>query len=86
MKILIPHLNYTVTVKKPRKDMDSFAEVQPDGFDGCTLYIKRPVKDKALLAHELTHVLQFLCEERDIEMHKELEHMGYLMEWLMKKI
>ena len=91
MKIKIEHLDYTITVKDPKSykgEKDFVAMVVPNDFYGCTLYIKRPVEKRHLstLAHELMHVLQFVAEERDIDMSSEKEHFGYLMEWLMNQI
>lgn len=53
-----------------------------------TIYMDTPIKrvDIPSLAHEVTHVLQYICESRGIEFEKEQEHMAYIMGYIMSKI
>jgi len=92
MKIEINHLGYTVCVK----DIKSFkgkhglnnilAITQSDSKNQATIYIKKPIKDQAQLAHEVLHVLQWICIDRNISFTEEKEHMGYIMQFLMNEI
>jgi hypothetical protein len=89
MKIYIPHLNYTITVKEPKNPPKELynpkAWVHSEGSKGCTMYItKKPLPSD--LAHEVVHVLQFICLNRNIDFTTEQEHMGYLMQYIMGEI
>lgn len=89
--IFIPHLNYVVKVrqfKTPPEDCHhSLAYVQSHGQHGCTLYIDLKKSCSPMdLAHEIVHILQFICMWRNIDFKIEQEHMGYLMQWLMGEI
>lgn len=90
MKILIPHLGYTVFVKPKNNSRNHVAwvEADPKTPNECTLFMNLPVKTLEIptLAHELTHVLQFICESRHITFSEEKEHMGYLMNFLMNRV
>lgn len=88
MKIKIPHLGYTLLVKEPQKEVEFTAYVIRDNKSQSTLYIQTPIKSKdmATLAHELVHVLQFIARDRNIDMVDEMEHMGYLMNYLFNEI
>lgn len=91
MKIFIPHLCYTVYVKKPTKVKpieNAIAWVQYRDRDSCELFINQPIKPHQVptLAHELIHVLQLIAEERNIHFTSDREHFGYLMQWLMNEI
>lgn len=89
-KIYLPHIHYTVHVKQfqPHKDLENaLAYVQNNGPNNCTLFID--LKQKIVpadLAHELVHVLQFICLARNINFTLEQEHMGYIMHYLMGRI
>ena len=89
MKIYLAHINYTVKVKRYRK--------VPDGSPNAIAYVERIDKNTSVihipnkfgagdLSHELIHVLQNICQDRDMEFTREVEHMGYLMHYLMSKI
>lgn len=91
MKIYLPHLHYTIHVKQiPKRPLieNAKAYVQSHGKLACTIFLDRKAKrmDPADLAHELIHVLQFICLERNIDFTLEQEHMGYIMHFLMGKI
>ena len=38
------------------------------------------------VAHELIHVLQFICADRNMDFVREQEHMAYIMHYLMGKV
>lgn len=88
--IYIPHIHYTVRVKnfKPHPNIDNAqAYVEHDDKNTCTLYMnlkRKPTPGD--LAHELIHVLQFICLDRNINFTLEQEHIGYLMGYLMAQI
>jgi len=90
MKIKIPHLGYTVNVRQIKKipayltSRNVHAYVQKEDSNSCTIYLNLKKKIEAGdLAHELIHVLQYICHDRNIDFNTETEHMGYLMHYLM---
>ena len=90
MKIYLQHLNYTVhvhTIKTAPKDIPRAKAYVEKGADGksCCMYLPKK-RSAPTVAHELVHVLQFIAEARGIDMVREWEHMGYLMQFLMCKI
>ena len=92
--IKINHIGYTVLVKT-MKDFKKTPEYNPilkavvvrDSCHQSTIYIK---DTKAInissVAHEVLHVLQFISEDRFIDMTKEKEHFAYMMSYIMNKI
>ena len=88
--IYIPHLNYRVRVRqlKPHPDLPhAQAWVSADDRNNCTLYLD--LKHKLIagdVAHELIHVLQAICLNRNMDFRIETEHMAYLMHWLMGEV
>lgn len=96
MKIYIPHIHYTLKVKDVSKAKSYVKELlktkvacfhKEDNFNGC-IYIKLPIKnfEVPLLAHEVIHCLQHICETRNIDFVDEKEHMAYLMSWILNEI
>ncbi len=88
MKILIPHLRYTVEVKdisKYKGKVDFLGMVEDAGVTGCIMWLPFPIK-RAILVHELIHVLQDIYEKKEMVMEDEIEHTAYLMEWLYEEI
>lgn len=90
MKIHLSHLGYTVTVRKFKPNPtipNALAYVKNDDAHNCSIYLDSSRKIGAGdLAHELVHVLQFICLNRNINFTLEHEHMGYIMHYLMGKI
>ena len=92
-EIKIPHLGYRVIVKV---DVKEFSGMQESSFMFCentdkntaTIFLRdKPRHDKfSTVAHEAMHALQFLCRNRNISMERELEHMGYLMQYILNEI
>ena len=86
--ILIPHLNYMVYVRPlvpDPKEPETEAYVDLESRHHCVMYLKRKCLPPTV-AHEITHVLQHLCETRSMRFTEESEHMGYLMQYLMQQI
>jgi len=86
--IIIPHLGYTVKIRPfknaPEEMPNALAFVKSETPHTCTLYLDFSKHMEAGdIAHELVHVLQFLCLHRNIDFVTETEHMGYLMGWMM---
>lgn len=91
MKIYIPHLGYTVEIKKFKDDPrvpNAMAWSETLGPDKSAIYIHQPIKrvDTPLLAHELIHVLQWIAVARGIDFTQEQEHFAYLMQWVMNEV
>lgn len=91
MKILIPHIGYTLIIKK----RSAYKEPHPASYlcektntNTTTLFIDLPLERKnyASLAHELVHVLQNICIDRHMVFENETEHMAYIMQFLWNKI
>ena len=88
MKISIPHLSYTITLKDAyRKDMDGHPCCERISNGECIIWMPKKVrKEVTTLAHEVTHALQFIAHSRDINMVLEQEHIAYMMQYIMAKI
>ena len=90
MKIYLPHLHYTIFVKvftkKPPQLLHAKAYTEHTDSNTCTLFLEKKRESPGDVAHELIHVLQFICEDRDMIFTLEREHMAYLMHYLMGKI
>ena len=90
MKIVIPHIAYTVYVKDIDKNPygNSIAYAWKLDENSCELFFKKNLKpkDAPTVAHELVHVLQYICEGRGIDFSSEREHMGYIMQYMMNEI
>ena len=89
MKIKIEHLGYVIHFKKekPPKEGLKACVIQEDA-NSSTIYfpLKLNLINSSILAHEVLHAIQFMCESRLIDMIKEREHVGYLMSYIMNKI
>jgi len=83
-KIYIPHLNYTVHVKPinmartPARIHTALAYVERIDNRLCEVHMPRNDLPSSV-AHELIHVLQYICEARHIDFVQEQEHMSYFM-------
>lgn len=88
--IYIPHLNYTVRVREaknaPEGLVNALAWVISEGQHECTLYLEKGKPHAGDVAHEIIHILQFICLNRNIDFKLEFEHMGYLMQWLLGQV
>jgi len=88
MKIYLPHIHYTVYTK-PLKAHPSLKYAQAwterTNRNTSTIYLPKKTNDGDL-AHELIHVLQFICEDRNMNFLLEQEHTAYIMQYLMGKI
>lgn len=90
--IFIPHLAFTVRIRPVPKDHTAYAST----------YEYRSAKTKQLLrkaeimlprgagpgpvAHEVSHVIQTICDCFNIDPIKESEHIGYLTQFLVEEI
>lgn len=92
-KIQIPHLGYTIIYGINKKEFIDrqansvmFAENTNKNM-GAIIFRKQPNDaDISTVAHEVVHVLQFICRRRNINMEDETEHMGYLMQYILNEI
>lgn len=89
MKVYLPHINYTVyilTFKKPHKDLPQSKAYTEKGADGksCAMYLPKKVT-AGTVAHEIIHVLRYICEARDMSFLLEEEHMAYIAQYLTNK-
>lgn len=89
MKIYLPHLHYTVFVRRFKRVPEglTIAEAYVKKLDNhsCAIYLPKK-NEPGDLAHELIHVLQFICESRNMDFCLEREHMAYLMHYLFGRI
>lgn len=87
----LPHLGYTVRLRPfnretaPSKAKDALAYVLHDNEDQCTMYLPRDATP-SLIAHEIIHVLQFMCRDLNMTFETEMEHMAYVMQYLLGSI
>lgn len=58
------------------------AWTQRNDKNGCTVYAPKGESPSGL-AHELVHVLWYICHDRHMDFADEFEHMAYLMQYLM---
>jgi hypothetical protein len=88
LTVRIPHLNYTVRFRPYKKPPASipraFAWVRHDDRHSCTIFMSKNEQAPSL-AHELVHVLHYICNDRYMHFEDEFEHMAYLMQYLMGK-
>lgn len=92
-EIVISHLNYKIIYGVSPKEFIGaqaksimFAE---DTNKNCAAVIfrKKPTQiEMSTVAHEVMHALQYMCQRRNIKMEVELEHMGYLMQYILNEI
>lgn len=94
--IEIPHLGFTVYVK----DLSELEGVEKKGSgftaqfgeDNAVIFledVKKNVKNIAYfptIAHEVMHVIQMLCEKYQMKAENEMEHLAYLMHYILRKI
>lgn len=88
MKIYLPHINYTVhtrVFKYHARVPNARAYVKRTDKNSCIIYLPKRTSSSDL-AHELIHVLQYICTDRDMDFVQEQEHMGYIMHYLMGRI
>lgn len=90
-KIYLPHIHYTVLVKEFIKppviiaNAKAYVEHLEQGC--CILYLQKGEKIMpGDLAHEIVHVLQFICEDMNMTFELEREHMAYLMQYIMGQV
>lgn len=88
MKIYIPHLDYTI-ITKPFKAHSAVPNAQAyvERIDDRTSYLYLQKKNTPPgLAHEVVHILQNICADRDMNFIIESEHMAYLMQYILGEL
>lgn len=87
--IYLPHINYTVRVRDlrpaPKEIAAAKAWIRRNDRHSCTIYLPKN-ETSCGVAHELVHALQYICADRHIDFTAEMEHMAYLMQYLMARI
>lgn len=88
MKIYLPHIHYTVYVRRFKKHPSlSHALAYTERLDNNSAVLHLPPRQTpGDLAHELIHVLRFICESRNMDFTLESEHMAYIMQYLMAQV
>jgi hypothetical protein len=91
MKIKIAHLGYTILVKDISKGNEEHkAWCERDNTNQATIFLDLKETNKKYyfptIAHEVTHILQFIAGDRTINFPLELEHFGYLMNYICNEI
>ncbi len=94
--VKIPHLRYTVNFM----DMSKLKGVEKKGsgytcvsgenevavfFEDIEDMIKVP-RNAVILAHEIMHVIQIICDDFGMEIQTEQEHTAYLMTYLLDEL
>ena len=95
MKVYIPHIHYTVNlveIKKSKGNIKNFLSVYENATERIdkntsNIYFNLPIKrrDLSTLAHELVHVLQNICGDRNISFTREEENTAYILHFLMNE-
>lgn len=90
-KIYISHLHYKIEV-----NFNSKTYLKNIGREACAIHTpnkiqlllknKPKLKDFPTVAHEVMHVIQFISKDRGIDMTNEVEHCGYLMQFILNEI
>ena len=93
--IKIPHLEYTVYLKDVKQAKGQIAEslkllqagTTHESTKSSTIWIKLPITfmESPTLGHEIIHVLQNICRERNIDFILEEEHVAYLFHYIMNE-
>ncbi len=88
MKIYLPHLDYTILTKSFKRHTGvPNARAYARRIDASTVHLFLPKKNMpGDLAHEVVHVLQYICNDRDMDFVQEQEHMGYLMHYILGRL
>lgn len=91
MTIYLPHINYTIVVRGRESypgTEDGIWLCEKSDVDTSTLYVKVPnaPHEYGMLAHEIVHVIQNICEDRKMSLLDEKESMAYTMQYLMNTI
>jgi hypothetical protein len=92
MKIYIPHIHYRIDVS-----FDSAKYLNEMGMEAACAYLKNghvklhfrgkpSMRNAPTVAHEVMHAMQFISKDRGIDMTQELEHFGYMTNFVMNKI
>lgn len=87
--ISLPHLNYKVYVRRLVK--------MPDDLPDCDAYWEsistresaiylKPSAPCTTAAHELVHVMQHICQVRNMIIERESEHMACVMQYLLMQV
>lgn len=92
-KIPIPHLGFEVIYGVLPKEFVGRHEKSvmlcedTNKNTSCIIFKNTPTDmESAAVAHEIIHALQFMYRRRNIRMEEELEHMGYLMQYIFNEI
>lgn len=92
-EIPIPHLGFKVIYAiNPKEFTGSQEELimfceNTSKNSAAIIFRKEPTTlQSSIVAHEIMHALQFMCQRRGIVMEKEIEHMGYLMQYIFNEI
>lgn len=87
--VSLPHLAYKVRfryfTKAPPNLPNALAYCRHNHSSMCTVYVHKKEAVSAI-AHELTHVLRWICLDRNMRFTDEAEHMAYLMQYLMGEV
>lgn len=95
-KVYLPHIRYTVIFADMKYLVNE--EIKGSGFTTktgeyeCMVFledIEKTVKDISLMpyiAHELTHVIQFICIDMNMQIQEEQEHTAYIMHYLFEQL
>lgn len=96
-KIFIPHIFYTVNVKDVKEAKGRIKTFLSNGYVACCenvdkntsdIYITYPIKNYYVptIVHELTHVLQNICRERNMVFEDERENTAYMLHFMLNEI
>lgn len=98
--IRLPHLRFTLYVQDMSKlqgieikgaGYTTILESSEDEVKACIFFqdVKEMVKlpqNFPIIAHEVTHIIQLLCEEYSMDIRTEMEHTAYIMHFILEEI
>jgi hypothetical protein len=92
--VIINHLGYTIKFCSTDKNSSFENYCIKINNNECHIILKDIQKYEnnsffrtniSIVAHEIVHALQFICESRNIDMVAEQEHIGYMMNYIMNE-
>lgn len=94
-KIEIPHLHFTVYLKDITElkgvEIKGGACTVPLGDRGVVIFVEdieetlSVIENMVMIAHEIIHVIQIICEIYGMNIEEEKEHTAYLMSYILQQ-
>ena len=84
-KVSLPHIAYMVHFRRmialPPHLSPAGAYIKRLDRNSCAIYLPEYVMP-GYLVHEITHAVQFICQDRNMAVEEEFEHLAYIAQYL----